>query len=364
MSFVEGVFTAIGASETLMPETGSVRGSGQFNVLLSGMVVGDVVVVERSFDDGVNFFGVQEFDGVDANLLGSEPEVGVIYRLNCTALDVAGPVIFRMSTASTGVATAISAPVQAVFARMSALSQQEKNAIEAMVNGLVTDGLYSDVLEFYAPCLNATDFLTGFKVDTFIESANAPTHVPGEGIDFLTGTNHLLEGRAYASFVAANGRGFSGGYSEFFDADIVGNSDFFGLLTGANEVQFRWRGTDTTDYNIKYNTTGLIPRIAASVKTSREVWISGWDGTDLFATVAGGVVEAVTQTFLGVPITHPMQWHGQNVDGTPASGNLQDMRFSVMFHVGGVPTTARLVAMRARVLQFLRDIGVSNVPVT
>ncbi len=365
MSFVEGTFIATGVSDTLMPETGSNRGGGQFNVLLSGMVAGDVVAVERSFDDGATFFGVQEFVGIDANLLGLEPEVGILYRFNCTALNAAGPVIFRLSTSPAGAVTPVfSVPVQAVFDRMSALSQQEKNAIEAMVDGLVTDGLYSNVLEFYAPCLNATDFLTGFKVDTLIQSAAPGTHVPGEGLDFVSGAQHVLEGRTFVSFVNANGQGYSGAYSEFLAADVTGNSDFFGILQGANEVQFRWRGTDDLDYNHKYNTTGLTPRVSANTRSSREVWTVGFDGTDILVSVFGGNLVKATHTFLAVPTTHPMQWHGQNIDGTPAAGNVRNMRFSAMFHLDTIQTSQGVADLRARVLQFLRDIGVSNVPVT
>ena len=368
MAFVEGVFTATGVSDALMPETGDRRGSGQFNLLLSGMVAGDVVVVERSFDGGTTFFGVQQFAGVDTNILGAEPEVGVLYRLNCTALAAAGPVSFRLSTSSSGAAGSVtpvnSVPVQAVFDRMSALSLQEEDAIRAMVDGLVSDGLYANVLEFYAPCLNATDFLTGFKVDTLIQSATPGTHVPGEGLDFLGGVQHVLEGRVFASFVNANGQGYSGGYSEFLAADGTGNSDFFGILQGANEVQFRWRGTDTTDYNHKYSNASLTPRVAANTRSNREVWTVGWDGTDILVSVVGGNLVKATHTFQAVPTTHPMQWHGQNIDGTPAAGNVNNMRFSAMFHLDTVQTSQGVADLRARVLQFLRDIGVSNVPAT
>ena len=97
MSVVEGTFTATGVSGNLSPETGSVRGSGQFNILLSGMGAGDIVFLERSFDGGTNFFGVKEYDAIDANEVGAEPETGVTYRLNCTVLAAAGPVIFRLS---------------------------------------------------------------------------------------------------------------------------------------------------------------------------------------------------------------------------------------------------------------------------
>ena len=97
MAIVEGTFVATGVSGNLSPELGASRGSGQFNILLSGMGAGDIVILERSFDEGSNFFGVKTYDAIDANEVGAEPETGVKYRFNCTALAAAGPVIFRLS---------------------------------------------------------------------------------------------------------------------------------------------------------------------------------------------------------------------------------------------------------------------------
>lgn len=97
MAVVEGIFTATGVTANLAPEIGTQRASGQFNILLSGMVTNDQVILERSFDEGATFFGVKLYDGVDANEVGAEPETGVKYRLNCAALNAAGPVIFRLS---------------------------------------------------------------------------------------------------------------------------------------------------------------------------------------------------------------------------------------------------------------------------
>ncbi len=97
MAVIEGTFIVTGVTGNLSPELGSTRGSGQFNILLSGMGAGDIVVLERSFDEGQNFFGVKTYDAIDANEVGAEPETGVKYRLNCTTIAVAGPIIFRLS---------------------------------------------------------------------------------------------------------------------------------------------------------------------------------------------------------------------------------------------------------------------------
>ncbi len=100
MAVVEGVFTATGVSGNITPELGDHRQSGQFNIFLSGMGAGDLVVLERSFDGGSSFAQVKEYDAIDANEIGAEPEVGVKYRFNCTALASGGgtgPLPFRLS---------------------------------------------------------------------------------------------------------------------------------------------------------------------------------------------------------------------------------------------------------------------------
>ncbi len=97
MAVIEGVFTDTGVTGNLSPETGAQRASGQFNILLSGMGAGDIVILERSFDEGSTFFGVKAYDAIDANEVGAEPETGVKYRFNCTTIAAAGPIIFRLS---------------------------------------------------------------------------------------------------------------------------------------------------------------------------------------------------------------------------------------------------------------------------
>lgn len=97
MAVVEGSFTATGVSGVLTPETGDHRASGQFNIFLAGAGAGDTISLERSFDKGATFSQVKEYDAIDANEVGAEPETGVQYRFRAVAIAVAGPVAFRLS---------------------------------------------------------------------------------------------------------------------------------------------------------------------------------------------------------------------------------------------------------------------------
>jgi hypothetical protein len=93
---VTGTFSSIGQSAHFTPIAGR-----DFNILVifSGAV--GQVNLERSFD-GINFLtitgsglGIMRFTA-DANEQWGDSEVGVTYRLNCTALS-AGTVIYRIS---------------------------------------------------------------------------------------------------------------------------------------------------------------------------------------------------------------------------------------------------------------------------
>jgi len=256
-----------------------------------------------------------------------------------------------------------SAEVQAVFDRMSALDQTEKDAIETLVDGLVSDGSYSDITEIYAPCLNATDFLTGFKFMTLQPSASAPVHTAGEYVEFSTNAMHYLDSANFDSFATLEG--FVGVYNVFTGADTTGNSDLFGVAdAGGRECYMRWRGTDTNDFNALYNVTLATPRTAANTRPTGDVVGMGLEGLDVFNLSPGGIISKATRITEGVPTTHPFQWHGQNLSGSPAAGNMANSRYSFMLHSNSILSTVAQGSIRARVLQFLRDIGVSGIPVT
>lgn len=75
---------------------------GDFNIVLWGTFVG-TVTVERSFDGGTTFVPVaRDTSGTAASFTAptslsiSEPEKGVLYRLNCTAY-TSGTASYRLS---------------------------------------------------------------------------------------------------------------------------------------------------------------------------------------------------------------------------------------------------------------------------
>lgn len=257
----------------------------------------------------------------------------------------------------------ISPEVQAVFNRMTGLTPTEESAIETYVDGLVADGVYASMTEIYAPCLNATDYKTGFKFMTLIDSVPAPVHTPGEFADFTTSSRHFLDSANFDTF--ANIEGFIGVYNAFTAADVTQNSDLFGVAdVGGRECYYRWRGNDTNDSNVLYNVTGATPRHIGTVRPTGDIVGMGLEGTDLFELQPGGIIEKATRTVEGVPTTHPFQWHGQNLSGSPAVGNVQPSRYSLMIHSNLILSTAVQGAVRARSLQFLRDIGVTGIPAT
>ena len=267
---------------------------------------------------------------------------------------VAGPVTLP---------TIISAEAQAVLDRMSALSSTEINAIIAYVDGMVAAGYYTDITEIYAPCLNGTDYHTGFKFMTLIDSSPAAIHTPGEYVDFTTSSRHMLDSANFDSFASIEG--FVGAYIVFTDADVTQNSDLFGVADASGrECYMRWRGNDTNDFNTLYCVTSASPRTVANVRPSGDLVGFGLEGVEVYNLGPGGIISKATRIQEGIPTTHPFQWHGQNLSGTPALGNVQPSRYSLMIHSNAIISTIAQGSLRALSLQFLRDIGVTGIPAT
>jgi len=245
---------------------------------------------------------------------------------------------------------------------MSALTVTEEGSIETFVDGLVAAGLYNDITEIYAPCFNATDYLTGFKFMTLVNSEQVPVHTAGEYVEFQNNNQHLLDPQNMDTFSTLDG--FMGCYNVFTDVDTTNNSDLFGVEDASQICYYRWRGDDTDDFNAQYNVTDLIPRTTSSVRPNIDFVGFGLGGTDQIELVVGGSVVRATRVRNATVPKVDCQWHGHNVNGVPAAGNMSNSRYSFMIHANGLWSDGDIVSLRALVLQFLRDIGVTGIPVT
>ena len=91
---ISGSFAGTGSSSAI-----ALR--GKFNFSLSGFGTA-TVRLERSFDGGSSWRVVSKPDltaasfTADVDGVGEEPEIGLLYRFNCTAF-TAGPVAYRIS---------------------------------------------------------------------------------------------------------------------------------------------------------------------------------------------------------------------------------------------------------------------------
>jgi hypothetical protein len=84
---VSGQFTGTGASS-------DVALYGKFNVSVQGFGSA-TVALQRSFDGGSTWNTVESYtSGTDK--VGEEPEVGILYRLDCTAYS-SGTIAYRLS---------------------------------------------------------------------------------------------------------------------------------------------------------------------------------------------------------------------------------------------------------------------------
>ena len=311
----------------------------------------DALAPQSTIMDALNSLGVQEsFRGAisDIKLAYFQDNGATAKELNDAALEF-------------WLAGGLSTPVELVLARYSALDGTETAAITAFVEGLEADGIWDNITEVYAPCLNGTDFLIGMKARTLQPSGTPPVHTPGEFVEFSNNNMHYLEDVNFDSYATIEG--FIAVYNVFTGADSTANSDLFGVATAGIECYMRWRGNDTNDFNAIYNVTSATPRSAANQRPTGDLVGMGLLGVDIFNLQPGGIVVKATRTPNAVPANFPLQWHGQNIDGTPAAGNMQNSRYSLMI-TGNTITDTNAILARARSLQFLRDIGVTGIPVT
>jgi hypothetical protein len=87
IALLAGSFSATGASPAI-----ELRGA--YNLSLSGFGTA-TVALQRSFDGGASWRTLDSFAG-DAELVGDEPESGMLYRLDCVAW-TAGAIAYRLS---------------------------------------------------------------------------------------------------------------------------------------------------------------------------------------------------------------------------------------------------------------------------
>ena len=255
----------------------------------------------------------------------------------------------------------ISEEVQLVYDRMSNLDAREMAAIRGFVDGMVLEGVWADVFEFYAPCLNGVDFLTGFKTDTLVQSASPPTHVDGQYIDFINNSMHVLEGRNFNTYSQPNM--LIGAYVVMYDPDTVNNSDIYGVDDGiGGEVLMRWRGDDTSDFNEHMGNTAAGGRTTAFLRPTGDFVGLGRIGSDIYNLQPNGIFFSSEQPSVVMPTGFPLQWHGQMVSGTPSAGNMADSRYSCMISMASPPVSAQ-GKVRNLILNFLIGIGVTGVPI-
>ncbi len=260
---------------------------------------------------------------------------------------------------STSAESAVSPEVQLVFDRMSALDVREQGAIQGFVDGMVIEGIWENVFEFYAPCLNATDYLTGFKTDTLVLSPNPPIHTPGEYLDFPVNSMHVLEGRNFETYSQPNI--LLGCYNVFTEGDVGTNSDLFGIENNGAQTYLRWRGNTNNDFNEYIGDTVAGSRSLAFQRPTGDFVGLGRIGIDMYNLQPGGPFFISTEPFVEHPSGGPVQWHGIWTNGAPAGGNMQPARYSCMVTMSSPPTEDQ-GKVRNLVLNFLIAIGVTGVP--
>lgn len=88
--------TPLTDSLTATGATASIDLGGHFNLSISGLTAGSgTIQLQRSFDSGSNWKVVKSYTA-DIEETGIEPEIGLIYRLECTVFS-SGTFLVRLS---------------------------------------------------------------------------------------------------------------------------------------------------------------------------------------------------------------------------------------------------------------------------
>jgi hypothetical protein len=158
--------------------------------------------------------------------------------------------------------TGISDEVQAVYDRMTALSPTEEDAIQVFVDGLVADGIWGKLDEFYCFALNNTDWLTGWKKSTAIHSplgnGNVSRNKDGAIVE---DTNSWLETGlllpAQTQYQLTDGE-----MGIYLHASVdwgAGNNDMTGVEDASTaRTRIRHRGNDNNDWRSSINTANVL----------------------------------------------------------------------------------------------------------
>jgi len=328
----------------------SITGLISFTQSIAGLAQGQSIAVGTMSGDAVL---AGQADGISIT-------TGAAQALRFMAGIAAG------NSVTTGTAqgeTGISTEVQAVFDRMSALTQTEKDAIQVMVDNLVADGIWANVTGLWCPALNGTDFLTDFINDASpLTLPSGGTHTPGEYIDFAAG------GHAQTPNISSNyGFGLTsfpicmGLYVVLTAADTINNTQYLGYTDATNSLQygFWWRGTDTNDYNVNFGKTGNSPRPPFGTRASGDFLAGGGNTTtEDFFLFEGGADATLSRTNEATFDAQVIHFNGRNQQGS--SNSARASRHSLWF-IGAI-NNSEAVVLRTRVLQFLIDLGVTGVP--
>lgn len=268
------------------------------------------------------------------------------------------------SVVDSGGGGSFSPEVQAVFDRMTDLTQTEMDAIEAMVDGMVDDFTYENVFEFWAPCLTGTtDHQTGFKVfpSSEMNVQGSPVHVPGEGLRPASPASGWLMTTAFNTLPLTTDN--SGAFSYFHNEGSyidTGNGDYFGITSGTGLEAYMRNRSDANSFDINsvWNQTSATPRVSITGLLHEDL-IGLWSQpTESYVLHPGAVIDSVARTD-GVANVNPFGWSGRNNNGV-LQFSPQGLHRIFMFMEKPDPTNVQLV--RARVLQFLRDLGIADIP--
>lgn len=279
-------------------------------------------------------------------------------------------------------------PVDSVLARLPNLSGTEITAVTNFINCLIAGDVWDKVLNVWGFGLNQFDYLTPWIDETtpgqtgaLVPSSTPPDYViPESRVRFTANPSYYRTANTIDTFLASMCHGVFFYLDGWTDADGNFPSAIFGAQdAGGNGYYASWRGSPQRDYDVQLGTDGPIPRPPDTVVQPIEdgrwgdadqsfdegvvgAWHDGNAATDNILTRYDDEQRGAARSETALPALQLQIW-GINPNGDPSADAIQPAYSRLLVILDDdVISSSHVTALNDCILQFMRDLGVPNVP--
>lgn len=311
----------------------------------------------------------------------------VLYEEGCRVLQESGAADFILLEIGEPIPIA-SPEAQSVLDRMCGLDAAETTAIINIVDCMVANGLWDKVLNMWGLGLNALDHLTAWKDDEgpgqtgplIPGGTPPPSHLPAEHRTLFATGQYYRTTNTLDQMLVHGSHGFFVYHDGWTGADGNFPTDLFGAIdVSGNAYQCRWLGNVIREYDLELGSDGPLPRpVLDPTPGNPEANRFGEDNTGGGKNqgVLGGWHDSSEDSVLirlddqrsaarGIGTMPAVQFQapGTNNNGDPVALGAADQYVALWVLLSHASiSNADVSALRNCMLQFARDLGLTDVP--